>query len=297
MKHILRVLLVIVLALPMSVFAQEDDITIDDIENAFASLFKNDSVRLEGSTLIDQTITFSGSVITQSIVQDLTGEMQFTDEQLTGLNSALTQTFIAEAMGNSTEGSMLMEMIYVDETLYMKVSEATGTLEGTYPEGWLNLLTDADSVEGLALLNIDSLLATFNKPLLYPLNEETVIGFEMVEIDPELELAEGTMAYHLEINAEAAFASGDMASLFAGYEQLGVDMEDLLNQMMQGAGFDVLVYILDGQLIRIETVMTIDAEISLSGTVMQLVQSSSAILNYTEFNFPIEVTAPETESE
>ncbi|MDX2078723.1 MAG: hypothetical protein SFZ02_19985 [bacterium] len=296
MKYVVRVLLLIVLALPLSVFAQsEDDITIDDIENAFAALYKNDSIRMEGETIVDQTITFSGSVIEQTIVQDITGEMQFEDTQLIGLTSQLNQTLTANSMGTTTEGSMLMEMIYVDEILYMKVSETTGALVGIYPDGWINLTEDGDSVEALALLNLDNLLNTFNKPLLYPLDDTTVNSFKSVEVDPELKLPEGTMAYALDINAEAAFNSADMASLFSGFEQLGIDMEDLLAQMAQGAGFDVTVYLLDEQVIRIEAIMTIDAEITVSGLALQLVQSSSSIVSYTDFNFPLEITAPEEE--
>ncbi|MCL4255781.1 MAG: hypothetical protein KJ043_18635, partial [Anaerolineae bacterium] len=177
MKHLLRGLLLIILLLPMGVFAQsEDDITIDDIENAFANVFKNDSVRMEGVAQIDQTITVSGMNIVQSITQDIAGEMTFAEGVLTGLTSAITQTVTSDTAGTVVEGGMLMELIYVDEIVYMRVSETEGVLAGTFPEGWINLNTDADSVEGLALINMDTLLSTFDQPLVYPLNEETVIN-------------------------------------------------------------------------------------------------------------------------
>ena len=80
MKHLLGGLLLIVLLLPMGVFAQsKGDITIDDIENAFANVFKNDSVRVEGVSQIDQSLTISGMTILQSITQDITGEMTFAE--------------------------------------------------------------------------------------------------------------------------------------------------------------------------------------------------------------------------
>lgn len=294
MKHLLRGLLLIILLLPMGVFAQsEDDITIDDIENAFANVFKNDSVRMEGVAQIDQTITVSGMNIVQSITQDIAGEMTFAEGVLTGLTSAITQTVSSDTAGTITEGGMLMELIYVDEIVYMRVSETEGVLAGTFPEGWINLNTDADSVEGLALINMDTLLSTFDQPLVYPLNEETVINFEMVDVDPELEFAEGTVAYLVEINAEAAFAAGGFAEMFSGFEALGIDMEDLLNQMMEGAELSAVVYLLDGQLVGIASAMVLDADITIQGQTMTLVQNMTSFQKYTDFNFELEITAPE----
>lgn len=294
MKHLLRGLLLIILLLPMGVFAQsEDDITIDDIENAFANVFKNDSVRVEGVSQIDQTITVSGMNIVQSITQDIVGEMTFVEGALTGLTSAITQTVVSDTAGTTAEGGMLMELIYVDETAYIRVSETSGVLAGTFPEGWINLSTDAASIESLALINMDTLISTFDQPLMYPLNEETVISFELVDVDPELEFAEGTVAYLIEINAEAAFAAGGFAAMFSGFEALGIDMEDLLNQMMEGAELFATVYLLDGQLVGIQSSMVLDADITIQGQTMTLVQNMTSIQKYTDFNFELEITAPE----
>lgn len=294
MKHLLRGLLLIILLLPMGVFAQsEDDITIDDIENAFANVFKNDSVRVEGVSQIDQTITVSGMNIVQSITQDIVGEMTFVEGALTGLTSAITQTVVSDTAGTTAEGGMLMELIYVDETAYIRVSETSGVLAGTFPEGWINLSTDAASIESLALINMDTLISTFDQPLMYPLNEETVISFELVDVDPELEFAESTVAYLIEINAEAAFAAGGFAAMFSGFEALGIDMEDLLNQMMEGAELFATVYLLDGQLVGIQSSMVLDADITIQGQTMTLVQNMTSIQKYTDFNFELEITAPE----
>jgi len=295
MKHLVRILLILMLALPLTVFAQsEADITIDDIENAFANLFKNDSVRLEGSTVIDQNITVMGQTTVQSVVQEMTGEMSFADAQLTGLSAQLNQSTVAESMGSTFEGAMLMELIYVDETLYLRISETSGIMEGLYPEDWVNVAEEAATIPGMELFNVDTLLGSFNKPILYPLNEETVLSLSAYEYDPEeVTVPEGTMAYSLEIDAEAAFASGEMASMFGSFESMGVDMEDLLNQLIEGAVVDVVVYLLDGQLVRIESALTIDVEIDFSGQKVNMVQTSSGVFNYVEFNFPVEITAPE----
>lgn len=294
MKYLVRMLFVLVLILPMTVFAQSDaDITIDDIENAFAALFKNDSVRVEGTTVIDQNISAMGQTQIQTIVQELAGDMSFADAQLTGLSAQLNQSISTEAMGNTFEGDMLMEMIFVDEQLYLRISETTGIMQGVFPEGWVNVGEDASSIPGMELFNIETLLTTFNKPILYPLNEETVISFEIFEYDPsEVTVPEGTVAYTLEINTQAAFASGDMASMFSSFESLGIDMEDLLNQMMEGAEMNVVVYLFEGQLVRIETVLGIDVELDFSGQKVSLVQTSSSMFNYVDFNFPVEIVAP-----
>lgn len=295
MKYLVRILFILVLALPMTVFAQSgSDITVDDIENAFANLFKNDSVRLEGLSVIDQNITMMGQTTVQSVVQELSGEMSFADAQLTGLSAQLNQSTTAESMGSTFEGAMLMEMIYVDETLYLRISETSGIMEGLYPEDWVNVAEEAATIPGMELFNVDTLLASFNKPILYPLNSETVLSIEPFEYDPkEVTVPEGTMAYSLEIDVEAAFASGEIASLFSSFESMGVNMEDLISQMVEGAVMDVVVYLLDGQLVRIESALTIDVEIDFSGQKVGLVQTTSAVFNYTEFNFPVEIVAPE----
>lgn len=294
MKHLLRCLLLFISILPMVVFAQSDsDITIDDIENTFANVFKNESVRVEGVTQIDQTIEVSGTTVIQSITQEITGEMAFEAGVMTGMTSAITQTLASNSMGLLSEGGMLMELIYVDEVVYMHVSDTSGILAGSFPEGWINLMNDADSVEGLALLNMDTLLDTFSQPLMYPLNEETVLSFEMVEVAEELEFAEGTVAYLLEIDTEAAFASGTFADMFTGFAQYGIDMDELLNQMMEGAELQVAVYLLDGQLIGLESVIIFDTEIKISGQTMSLMQTATSVQKYTDFNFELEIVAPE----
>ncbi len=295
MKHLVRILFILMLALPLTVFAQsETDVTIDDIENAFANLFKNDSVRVEGSTVIDQNITVMGQTTVQSVVQELSGEMSFADAELTGLSAQLNQSTVAESMGNTFEGAMLMELIYVDGALYLRISETTGIMEGIYPENWINVEEEAATIPGMELFNVDTLLASFNKPLMYPLNEETVLSLSAFEYDPEeVTVPEGTVAYTLEIDVQAAFASGEIASMFSSFESMGVDMEDLLNQMVEGAVLEVVVYLNEGQLVRIESVLGIDVEIDFSGQKVQMVQTSSGVFNYVEFNFPVEITAPE----
>jgi len=129
---------------------------------------------------------------------------------------------------------------------------------------------------------------------MYPLNEETVLSLSAFEYDPEeVTVPEGTVAYTLEIDVQAAFASGEIASMFSSFESMGVDMEDLLNQMVEGAVLEVEVYLNEGQLVRIESVLGIDVEIDFSGQKVQMVQTSSGVFNYVEFNFPVEITAPE----
>lgn len=296
MKYLVRIIFVLMLALPMTVFAQSDaDITIDDIENAFTALFQNDSVRVEGTTVIDQNISLMGQTTIQSVVQELTGEMSFADAELTGLSAQLNQSTTAESMGTTFEGGMLMEMIFVEGQLYLRISEGTGIMQGIYPEGWVNIGEESSAIPGMELFNMETLLANFNKPILYPLNEETVTSFEVFEYDPEeVTVPEGTVAYALEIDAQAAFSTGEIASMFSSFESMGVDMEDLLNQMMEGAKLSVVVYLLDGQLVRIESVLGIDVEIDFSGQKVSMVQSSSAVFNYVEFNFPVEIVAPES---
>jgi len=115
----------------------------------------------------------------------------------------------------------------------------------------------------------------------------------MVEVAEELEFAEGTVAYLLEIDTEAAFASGTFADMFTGFAQYGIDMDELLNQMMEGAELQVVVYLLDGQLIGLESVIIFDTEIKISGQTMSLMQTATSVQKYTDFNFELEIVAPE----
>ncbi|MCL4253265.1 MAG: hypothetical protein KJ043_05750, partial [Anaerolineae bacterium] len=77
------------------------------------------------------------------------------------------------------------------------------------------------------------------------------------------------------------------------FEALGIDMEDLLNQMMEGAELSVVVYLLDGQLIGLASAMVLDADLTIQGQTMTLVQNMTSIQRYTDFNFELEITAPE----
>lgn len=295
MKHFVRILFILLLVFPISVFAQSedditiDDITIDDIENAFANLLKNQSVRMEGVGIIEQVISIMGQTVEQTITQELYGELQIENGKIMGAYNQAILSIISQSTF-STEGTANLEMIFVNETLYMRATDTDGIFDNIYPEEWSNAI---DVPTLTTLFDVDSLITQMRQALPYPLNEETVIGFEEISIAEDLDLPEGTRAYNINVDAEKVFAYLNYEQLFGAFEQLGVDMEDLMNQMLQTSTFDIVVYISNEQIVRVEAIMTTDAPINFMGQTLQLSQTATTIINYTDFNFPLEITAPE----
>jgi hypothetical protein len=297
---LLLALLLVALA-PVNAQFDDDELeALDIVAAAFENVTSSAAVQMEGDLEIYQTISTQGITIENTILQEITGGWLAEDGAIVASSMLLNQGIEVIIPGApATVGSMVMEMILLEESLYVQISETTGALAGTFPTGWFDLATGSVPA-ALETLNPEGLMEQARASVLYPINEDTVSAIS--ELDPDVLLDDReARVFALEFNMDElaqtdAFAAG-LNSL--DLESLGVDLEAALDALLADASMSMTIWIgdEDGLVYRIdsELVMNVDlADLGVPGvTSGSLIQSALTSIVYSGFDKPFEIEAPD----
>ncbi len=269
-------------------FNDEEQALIEEVSKAFDSLLALSSMRNETAQVIDQEISFLGEVIIQTITQESDVYVLIEDGVTVASQGVVTQTIDSEDTGLS--GVSVIEVIIVDETLYMRSTEATGILVGQFPVGWVNVTEDPMGFPGGEAIDLEALSS-----LEFPINTETVSTVELIDVPEELEGV--TRAISLTLNNEALIEVGFVAELAAGFSEagLGADIEAMVDAMLENAKWEMVVYLDSTGLIQqLDMVILITADLGPAMGMGSLLfdQVAASTIIYSAFNEPVEITAP-----
>jgi hypothetical protein len=288
------ILLLTVFALP--VYAQDDPREI--VMTAVEAMAELDSYHITTEQILDQSVSFSMNGQTSSTSTRLEQTME-ADYQRDGDDYnfivTLEQQVVVDMMGSKTEVEMTMEMIVVDDEFYLRFTDVSESLESLVdPDEWLTSDNIADNPL-TAMINPDGFSAQITNPVIYPITEETVTDVEERDSD-EIDGVE-VRVFDLEFDTEALAESDAIQALLGAFNTsgMGVDMEDMMRQMMRNAELELTFYIgvEDGLLYQTESALSVDGPIEISGTEVDFVQSVQNTTRFSAFNEEVEIEAPE----
>lgn len=301
MKKLFMILLVVLLVVPLTLTAQNDALTDDQVEqvdyvaDSFAKLLGLNGVRMEGTQVIDQELIVTGQSITQRIEQDMVGTVSYENREPVAVDMTLLQSTSQFVPGQGiTDTELTMDIRAVQDGLYVRVRDVSMNLLGVYPSGWVNL--NEEDVPAFDLLNPDALLEnTLNPQFQIPLTSEEVLDItEAAVVVDDVDLRFFTLMFDPQAIVESEMVQGSLG-IFDG-EQLGIDMNDLLQQMAAGMTYTMDVWIdpVNDFIYQMDITMFIDAEITLLGETFDLIQTMTNSLRYTDFDTVFEIEVPET---
>jgi len=298
----LLLLLIFVFALFTGVInAQEDDLTEDDLENiefvatAFANMAELESMTSAGTQLVDQTIEAQGQEVIQVIEQDVTSDIILGDDP--AFSSTVIQTLNTQIGLQSLEVEMTMDMISLENNVWVRVRDASREVAAQFPSGWINVAQNPNRIPGMELLNIEQMLQTTNSALNYPITADAIS--RITELESEERDEQTLRVFEIELDWEG-FIESDEFELIRDMFNPGatpVNVDAMMEQMFNGAVISMVVYIGedDNLVYQVDQTMNIDAEIEnmLPGVrIIDMRQDMTGSFTYANFNNVAEITAP-----
>ena len=298
-KRLLSVVLVI-FVLTFSAFSihAQDDFSEEELDaiavvaDAYDKMAALETVYTDGTQNLVQEVSAAGQSLEITLLQEIFGPSIFDEDA-----PAAALTIVQESTFSGISIEMTMEMIQVDDDLWVRISDVTDAYASQYPEGWVNLIENPTGVPGMELFNIDSMTSMTNTGLQYPITEDTVATIEELDDFEEIDGIE-TRAFAVTLDTLALLETEafDALSGMMNADALGMDVNDMMTQMFENAFFDLVIWVGvdDGLVHRTDMILDIDAALSVPGAgSVNLVQSLEASFTYTEFDDPVEIVAPE----
>ena len=291
MRRWLLLALLVVLMVPLA--AQDDD-PIAVIAEAQERTWTQSSYRLQGENTLTQTVrageTESQSTLAQQVTQTVDGVFAFADTDVVA-SSLLWYQDLALTLpeGVTLGGDFNLELVLLDEMLYVQVPEATGDFASLTTDGWIATDDQSGILPGLNVAGgADVLAALFSIALALPVTPETVQSIEQPEPD----------TYIVVIDVAALAESDDLGPVQTVLASMsfGGDITSLFDALRDDMRVTITYYLSNGLIERTETevqvVTTLAGDIELDLD-LRLVSTAQ----YSEFGAPVEITPPYTESD
>jgi len=270
-----------------------------DVAAAFEAFQSLDSYVATLEQTVEQTMEIAMGQTSQSMsnLVEQTGEVKAVRTE-TGYNieGTIVQNINSGMAGAGQELNMTLGLIIVDDVLYARVDDASPMLATMAPDGWVNVNEDGASYPLLATLNPQTLTQLYG--LVYPMDEVSVVSITKLDAD-EID-GQAMRVFTIEYSTEALADSGIMDAIASSLASSapGVDVDALVAQIIEGSTLSLTVWLGedDNLLHRLESEMVTDTEISLQGMTIPMQQTSTGIINFSGFNEPLEIVAPEVGS-
>jgi len=270
-----------------------------DVAAAFEAFQNLDSYVATLEQTVEQTMKLSMGQTSQSMsnLVEQTGEVKAVRTE-TGYNieGTIVQNINSGTVGAAQELTMTLGMIIVDDVLYARVDDASPMLASMAPDGWVNVNEDGASYPLLSTLNPSTLSQLYS--LVYPMDEVSVVSITKLDAD-EID-GQAMRVFAIEYSTEALADSAIMSAIASSLTSTvpNVDVEALVAQIIEGSTLSLTVWLGedDNLLHRLESEMVTDTEISLQGMTIPMQQTSTGLINFSGFNEPLEIVAPEVGS-
>lgn len=267
---------------------------VEDVSAALEALKTLDSYTATVDQTVDQEVT-AGTVNQKTRINqsgDITA--QHTESGGYNIEGTLLQDITINSGTQKTSVTMTMGLIIVDDVLYVRIDDASPALAPLVPDGWVNVNEDGADYQLLAGMNTAALNQLYE--LTYPVNEESVTSITKLDAD-EID-GQAMRVFEIEYDVQYLVDNGVLDTLASALASSapGVDLRDLLTQMMDGATLTLKVWVGDDDdlIHHMENELSVDTTIEIQGQKVDLVQTSTATIDFSGFDEPIEIEAPET---
>ncbi|MBZ0285622.1 MAG: hypothetical protein K8L97_33130 [Anaerolineae bacterium] len=267
-----------------------------DVATAFEAFTSLDSYVATIEQTVDQTMEIAMGQTSQSMsnLVEQTGEMKVVRTE-TGYNieGSIVQNINSGMAGAGQELGMTLGLIIVDDVLYARVDDASPMLATMAPEGWVNVNEDGAQYPLFATLSPETLSQLYG--LVYPMDEVSVVSITKLDAD-EID-GQAMRVFTIEYSTEALADSAIMSTIASSLASTapGVDIEEMVAQIVAGSTLNIQVWLGedDGLLHRLQTEMVTETELSIQGMSIPMNQISTGVINFSGFNEPLEIVAPE----
>jgi hypothetical protein len=269
-----------------------------DVGAAFNAFLELESY----TSVMEQTVTQNMTMemgqqslkISNIISQSGTSIIQNTEDGF-NMEGKLEQTVTQDMGTGAQEMGWTLDLVIVDGVLYGRVDNATGLFATIAPEGWVNVNEDGAASPIFASINAQTLQNTYG--LTYPMNEETVTAITKLD-DEELDgqvMRVFDVTYDISSLLESGLFDATLGAMNAQPGMTQQDMQNLVTQMLEGAEFQLKVWIGqdDGLLHRFDSTLLVDSTISIQGMTLPLLMDVVSSVTFSDFNEPVAITAPE----
>jgi hypothetical protein len=198
---------------------------------------------------------------------------------------------------DSVSIEMKMDLIIVADTTYVRFDAATDEWASQLPTDWVNLATSPTTLWLTQVLEIEQ-LALLMRPITYNISQESVTS--IAELPSETLIEQEMRVFSLSLNSKGLEQSQTIEQLAKGLNAgtLNMDTDKLIEDLLEGASLDLKVWIGTKDKLVYKRLVNIHlaADLQTNEQVIHLEYTSAGEFSYSNFNTPIDIQAPELES-
>lgn len=306
---LLSLTLILSLTFAGSVVAQDDDELLDYIFEALTQINQQSSVQLSTEQVIAMEMNI-GLPLTINMTSNIDAAVIYEDGEviaMQGISSQMTELpelGLGDLLPNT---DATVEVIQVDDETYFRIIEGGNMLGTAVPEGWITadeffnfgipVTLNDDFIDFTDFGDMDDMSSDMTTEFIDSITEldnEELNGVDVRVFAIELNL---DMLLESELFAEALGSVGleDAGLDDAGLGDLGMDFETMMGDLLENLTFSVIVRIgADDNLpYQTEVVVMMDADIDMMGQAVNMVIDMTQTTTYSDYNEPVEITAPD----
>jgi len=291
----LRLLLLSLFALVIPVFAQDPIVShtltdeemalVEEIQAAYDRFATYPAIGIDLNQVVDQLIVFEGGEMTQEIAMQMEIEMLMDDGQVVAFSALNGQTLDS----NMLSGVLVMEMIYIDEELYINITETDGVYSGLFASGWGRASENPILQDTVGLINQETL-----NQLNVHFSPEFVEAIALVAED---DLVDAERAIYVNLHPQALREQGFLDEFAQQtFQEEAEDFDAIFTALLEDAEMELVYnFDADGLLTRVDLVMFFEGDLGvlLGDAGFLLTQDHTQTAFYRYYDEPITITAPE----
>ncbi len=293
-------------ALAQGTLSADESLLLEIVQDAFEAVLAEESYHVTGDQRLAQTLTYtredSDYTLNQSFEQMLEGWIVRQGEAGRAVQITMTASVEYGYAGQTpVQGGQVVEVIVIDDTLYMRVSEVTPPQAGAnIPPGWVNLSEEPDAIPGTSLINTDQYSRLLSTYVNYPLTSEAVLA--ITELAPERVEEVEMRVLEIVFDVPTLLRSGQFDLMLSAFnvEDYGTELDTLLALMGENAAVTMQVWLTpEHTLYRTDSRLSLSAPLEETAPNIEqaaMTQEVTASLVYSDFGQPFDITAPEVGS-
>lgn len=291
--------------------SEEQDL-VGDLQAAMDQFAVESSYAFRGTMNLVQTVVLNGTAVSGTLIQvsdtKINGayERESDDEFRTELESI--QTFSQAFSGRPTPILLeqTLEMVVAGD-IFVRFSNLSADLVGSYPEGWVNLNEDPNAFPGAELIRPEQYTSLIvQDQIVFPLNDVTIIAIKEATNIPEALATNTARAITVTYDVQSIYRQGILDAVLGTVNleslssQFGMNLDDLITAYMNAARMTITYYLGSENNQIIGANMAVDVKLSLenvnfSGTPvdMEVEQTQTMLMQYNDFGARFDIQAPE----
>jgi hypothetical protein len=304
-KTLLCLVIAILALAAWPVHAQEGDLSAGELEllefvaAAFNNLLAQESYHTYAvmETMMALETEQEGETLDVYMLMDIDMSRQIALKggEVAAFTAQGTEDIIIGMAGQILNTSIELEMVQLEDDLWVRIKDATDFAADFFPDHWVNLAENPETLEGFEIFDWENLVDVGIDQFTASISEEAVLSIEELES----ETLNGQKTRVFEINSDPAMATDLLSDVFDPTTIEGLYADLIFDMMFEDATFawKVWINIEDELPYRITSDATINADLSdLVGFTMKMNMESSDDTSFFDFNEPVEIEPPDIDA-